>query len=232
VGISAPLALERWVPRAEQEEIVAALSSALAPRASEVRAFAFGQGEELAAWMESLVSDPVPDVLVLLDFVPAATIEGGIPGSLLQRWVEGGNGLVWSGTTPFQTVLGDEGIPSLAVLAAETFFGVGGSTLVLGSGQQTPTALAASVVPSLTSYRAQRAFRYDQLVAPWSVARIFAEDGDHDSDALELVHSAHNGFYTQLLCEDQPVPRVAVLVEYLTSKLGRTRHAAPGAQRR
>lgn len=232
VAIFAPLAAERWVPRAQQEELTAALASALATRTSEVRAFALGQGAALATWMESLVSDPIADVLVLLDFVPAATIAGGIPDSLLQRWIAGGNGLVWSGTTPFQTALGDDGIPSLTVLAAESFFGVGGSTLVLGSGQQTPSALAASVLPSLTGYRSRRALRYDQLIAPWSVARIFAEDGDHDSDAIELVHGARGGFYTQLLCDNGPLPRTAVLVEYLSSKIGRTRSATPGAQRR
>jgi len=233
VAIFAPLAAERWVPRAQQEEIVAALESALAPRTSEVRAFGLGQGEALAAWMESLLSDPIADVLVLLDFVPAAAVDGGFDGSLLQRWVEAGNGLLWSGTTPFQNTLDDGGLAEIHVGAAETFFGVDGSSLVLGGGLQTPTAMAASVLPSLVGFRTQRAVRYDQLRSPWSAARIFAEDTDQDSDALELVHAARRGFYAQFLCDDAlALPRAAVLSEYLSSKLANAKLGSPGAQRR
>jgi hypothetical protein len=118
--------------------------------------------------------------------------------------------------TPLQTTLGDDGIPSTIVLAAETLFGSGGSTLVLGAGLQTPSALATSTLPSLTSYRSERALRYDELHLPWSVARIFAEDGDQDSDAIELVHAARRGFYAQFLCDlDTALPRTAVLLTTL-----------------
>jgi glucose/arabinose dehydrogenase len=224
VAVFAPTSAERWVPRAQQREIVAALPVALAGRTSEVRTFGLGRGEDLAAWMETLVADPVPDVLVLLDFVPAPTVAGGVAGSLLQRWVEGGNGLVWTGTTPFQNVLDDEGLGSIGQRGAETFFGVAGSNLVLGAGTQTRTALGASVVPSLRNFGSERALRYDQLRAPWSVSRIFAEDRDKDSDAIELVHAARRGFYAQFLCNSsENLPRTAVLVEYLTSKVGAAR---------
>jgi hypothetical protein len=146
--------------------------------------------------------------------------------------VEGGNGLVWSGTMPFQHTLDDNGIVALNVNAAEAFFGVPGSSLVLGSGQQNPTALAASVLPSLAIFATQRALRYDQLRAPWSVARIFAEDADRDSDAIELLHSARRGFYAQFLCDDRPLTRPAVLTEYLGTKLMHAKLGTPGAQRR
>jgi len=232
VGIFAPVSVERYVPRAEQNAIVAALQSALAARTSEVRHFGLGQGAALAAWMESLLSDPIADVLVLLDFVPFAAVTDGFSGSLLQRWVEGGNGLVWSGTTPLQNTLDDNGIPAIHVNPAEAFFGVPGSTLVLGSGQQTPTALAVKALPSLTVFPTQRAMRYDQVRAPWSVARVFAEDADKDSDAIELVHAGRRGFYAQFLCDDRPLPRTAVLTEYLSSKLLHAKLGSPGTQRR
>jgi PKD repeat protein len=232
VAVFAPLADERWVTASEQAEIVAALSAALAAETSAVRHFAIGQGELLADWMESLLDDSVADVLVLLDFVPAATVAGGIPGSLLARWVERGNGLVWSGTTPLLTTLDDDGFASIGLSPAETFFGVSGSTLVLGTGQQAPTALGTSLLPSLASFRSQRALRYDQIRPPWSVARIFAEDADQDSDALELVHSLRRGFYAQFHCEEQNLPRRAVLTEYLRGKVTNAKLGASGAQRR
>jgi glucose/arabinose dehydrogenase/PKD repeat protein len=227
VAVFAPLEAERWVPRAQQEEVVAELALSLAGRASEVRGYSMGEGAALAAWMESFVSDPIADVLVLLDFVPAPALAGGIEGSLLQRWVEGGNGLVWSGTTPLLTALDDEGTAQLTVLGAETFFGATSTGIVQGVGIQTPSALAAAVVPSLASYRSERALRYDRLGPDWSVARIFAEDGDQDSDALELAHVSR-GYYAQFLCDPDPQPRAAVLSEYLRDRIGKMKAGMGG----
>jgi glucose/arabinose dehydrogenase/PKD repeat protein len=226
VAVFAALENERWVDRAEQEEILAALTSGLAAGASEVRPFALGQGADLVAWMESLLDDRLSDVLVLLDFVPAPTIEGGLEGSLLQRWVEGGNLLVWSGNTPFQVMLDDDGVTGLTVLGAEVFFRTSGGAL-LGSGQQVPTFLGNSVLPSLTAYRSERALRYDMLSAEWTVARLFAQDGDQDSDALELRH-ASGGAYAQFHCTTDLVPRAAVLTEYLRDRLGKPRSSVNG----
>jgi glucose/arabinose dehydrogenase len=230
VAIFAALDAERWVPRAQQEEIVAAITSALAGRASEVRSFAVGEGENLAAWMESLRTDPIADVLVLLDFVPEPLVHAGIPDSLLERWVEGGNGLVWSGLTPFLTILRDDGTAALTALGAEAFFGTTGTGIVQGTGMQTKTAIGTSVVPSFTTYRSERALRYDALGPAWSVARIFAEDGDHDSDALELARGAR-GFYAQFQCDpdDAALPRAAVLSEYLRDKIGKSKVSMPGS---
>src|SRR5262249_33248217 len=78
VAIFAPIDAERWVPAAQQQEIVDALTAGLANRTSEVRAFQLGQGEDLAAWMESLATDSISDVLVLIDYVPAPLVEGGL----------------------------------------------------------------------------------------------------------------------------------------------------------
>lgn len=229
VAIFAPLAVQRWVPRVQQEEIVASLQATLAARTSEVRAFGLGAGEELATWMESLLGDGLPDVLVLLDFVPAPLIAGGITGSLLQRWVEGGNGLVWTGTTPLHEILGDDGTFAQTFFGADEFFESSMPFTVLGTGNQVPTAVGVSVVPSLPSYRSTRAMKYDQIGPSWRVARIFGDDTHHQSDALELAH-ASRGFYAQFLCENlADLPRAAVLGEYLLDKIGKTRFGAAGS---
>ena len=224
VAIFAPLDAERWIPRAEQEAIVADLQRGLAPYTSEVRAFHQGGGAALAAWMESLAADPIPDVLVLLDVLPAPLVAGGFRDSLLERWVVGGNGIVWSGQTPFQGLLHDDGSTAQTLLGADEFFGATAPFLVLGEGLQRPTLRGARSLPSLASFSAIRALRYDQLGPEWRVARLFAEDRDHDSDALELEHRAGHGFYAQFLCtEALPVPRSAVLTEYLTRRVQEAR---------
>jgi glucose/arabinose dehydrogenase len=225
VAIFAPLDAERWVVRAEQEEIVTALQSSLALRASEVRAFHLGEGEALREWMASLADDTIADVLVLLDYMPEPLVEGGLAGSALEDWVAHGNGLVWTGITPLQDVLHDDGTASQILLGADQFFASTQPYIVLGTGMQTPTAATAVVLPSLAAFRADRALRYTQLGPAWQVARIFAEDLSQESDALELRHSG-GGFYAQFLCVNRETePRAEVLSEYLRYKL-RQRRAA------
>jgi len=192
-----------------------------------VRRFTLGQGEQLAGWMESLEGDRVADVLVLLDFVPAAL--GGVPADAtpLARWVEDGNTLVWTGSTPLLEEVRDDGTLSTSVLAADQFFGATAPFIVGGGGPETPTALGQRIVPSLPSYRTQRAVRYDRLGPAWHVARLFATDGDFDSDAIELVHT-NGGTYAQFLCDDADLPRAEVLSQYLLDKLGGLRLGVAG----
>jgi hypothetical protein len=64
---------------------------------------------------------------------------------------------------------------------------------------------AASVMPSLTGYRAQRTC-YDQLHAPWSVARIFR--GRDQTRRHRAPRRAR--LLRQFLCDDGPLPRPAV----------------------
>jgi len=230
VAVFLPLEQGRWVPSEQQDEIVAALTTTLSRRASEVRTFHAGQGAQLAAWMESLAADPLPDVVVLLDVLPSALVEGGLPGSLLERWVASGNGLVWSGATPFQTLLNDDGTEAQTVLTADAFFGASAPFIVLGDGLQQPTPQGRALVPSLAAFPSPRALRIAQLGPEWSVSRLFAVDTDGDSDALELVHHAAHGFYAQFLCSDaDDLPRAAVLAEYLNDKLIANRLGAPNA---
>jgi glucose/arabinose dehydrogenase len=232
VAIFAPVDAERWIPRAEQEAIVAALRQGLAPHTSAVRAFRQGEGAALADWMEALLADALPDVLVLLDVMPGPLVAGGLPGSLLERWVACGNGLVWTGQTPFQGILNDDGTTAQTVLGADAFFGATAPFLVLGEGLQHPTAAGQATLPSLPSFPSSRALRYDQLGPAWRVARLFAEDGDHDSDALELEHLSGHGFYAQFLCTEDPLlPRAAVLAEYLVQRVQRSRLAPPAVRR-
>src|SRR6185503_10934273 len=108
------------------------------------------------------------------------------PGSLLERWIAGGNGLVWSGQTPFQDVLADDGHIDHLALGADQFFSAVTPFIMQGSGQQVPTALGTSVLPSLVQYRAIRALRPPRLGPDWRVARVFAEDGNQETDDVEL----------------------------------------------
>jgi PKD repeat protein len=229
VAVFAALEDEIWVPRAEQEAITAALRDALAGRAAEVRSFQLGQGESLVAWMESLVGDRTSDFLVLLDFAPQEIVGAGFAGSLLERWLESGNAVVWTGAPAFLNLLGDDGARSQIPLGADELFGATAPYLVQGSGLQTPTTLGLQVLPALVSFRSTRAMRYDQLGPEWHVARLFAEDPDADSDALEIAHGS-GGTYAQFFCDNEPgLPRADVLSQYLRDRLGRGKLATPAS---
>jgi len=223
VAVFAALEVDRWVSRAQQEAILAALPIALDGHASEVRAFTVGENERLAGWMESLVDDPISDVLVLLDFVPDPLVAPDPRGTLLDRWIAGGNGIVWSGITPLLTTLDDSGTAAVRTSGVDEFFGAPGTNIAFGAGHQTPTATGARILPSLSPYDSDRALRYDRLGPQWSVGRVFAEDGDQDAGDLEILQ-AGGGFYAQFLCDQAAdLPRAAVLSEYLLDKVGRGR---------
>ena len=227
VAVFAPLEAELWVPRAEQEAITAALRDSLAGSAAELREFQLGQGENLAAWMESLITDRVSDFLVLVDFVPTEIVGSQFAGSLLARWIESGNAVVWTGAAPLLNLLADDGSRLQIPLGADEFFGASEPYVVQGQGNQVPTAIGAQVLPALPEFRSQRALRYDILGPQWHVVRLFADDGDADSDAIEIAH-ASGGTYAQFLCDDAPgLPRPDVLVQYLRDRLGRGRLAMP-----
>jgi glucose/arabinose dehydrogenase len=225
VAIYAPLAVESWVPRAEQEAILARLAADLDGLAGEVRAFQLGEAGLLSDWMASFREDDLADVLVLVDFVPAPLLAEGVSGSALERWVAEGNGIVWTGQTPFQVLLGDDGTGAQTAFAADELFAATAPFTVFGSGNQRLTALGERVLPALEAFRSARALRYDRIGGPWRVGRVFATDTDQDGDAIEIVHRS-GGFYAQFLCADEPdLPRAAVLAEYLADRLQRSKVA-------
>jgi glucose/arabinose dehydrogenase len=226
VGIFAALDQVRFIPTEEQAAIEAALDTALADRASAVLAYSTGQGEGLARWMESVQDDGERDVLVLLDFVPAALVTAPLEDSLLVRWVAGGNAVLWTGGTPFVLRLDDSGTVESTGSLADEFFQATAPLIVQGRGRQEPTALAGQVLPSLEGFNTQSALRLDQLGPAWHVRRLFAVDDDQDSDAVELAHDS-GGLYAQFLCIDDAGPvRAAVLREYLLDLLGPRRKTA------
>ncbi len=226
VALFAPLFLDYWVNRTEQEETAAALSGS----APEVQVFHLGEGGELSSWMETYLDDHVQDVVVLLDFVPEALFAGEADGSLAERWLERGNAIVWSGQTPFAEAVRDDGStfstgPSSSGAAA--VLDSSNPELCLGKGIQELSDLARRELPSLQGYNANRALRYDALGPEWRVRKIYAQDGDRDSDDLVIEHVA-GGFFAQFLCRrDLEFSRAAVLQEFLAAELGRAR-SRPG----
>ncbi len=227
VALFAPMQLERWVQVVQQQAIFDALSAGLDHVAGEVTLFQIGDGELVTQWMENFLDDHVLDVLVLVDFAPASTFAGESDGSLLERWIEHGNGLVWTGQTPFAETLADDGTTlstGQGSLGADRILDAVLANCALGSGLQLPTPLGSRDLPALAPYHSQRALLYPQLGFEFLGTRLYADSAGHTgSDALEARHLS-GGFYAQFLCAlDSDLPRPEVLTQFLRSRLGRVR---------
>jgi len=228
VAVFAPVLVERWAEWTEHQAIADAIATTLGAKGVEVAVFHFGQGAELAAWMQAYLDDGVRDHVVLVDYVPDALFAGETDGSLAEEWMEHGNGIVWTGQEAFYESLRDDG--STLVNSPSTGAGyvidANSSSIFRGNGVQQIQPGALVEIPSLVSYNAHRALRRDQIGPAWSLARLWAEDGDADADAVQIQNGS-GGYYAQFCCSlASNLPRAAVLAEFLRGQVTFTRRPA------
>jgi glucose/arabinose dehydrogenase len=219
IAIFYPLVEERWVSEPDQAALSQALSDWLDSLGFEVKVFTAVDQDRLADWMRDYLDDGVCDVMLMMDFAPAAVYAGEDEGSLAEEWVEHGNGIVWTGQEPFSEYLfangmtdlagaGDFGLDDLLDAAVP---GISG-----GSGTMKPSEHAREL-PSYQEYFAWRALRYDQLGPFWHVDRCYGADGSHESDVIVVRHRSA-GFYAQFYCTFRvDVPRTNVIREFIRS---------------
>ncbi|MFO0982804.1 MAG: PQQ-dependent sugar dehydrogenase [Planctomycetota bacterium] len=217
VAIFAPLVVQRWMTTQAQQDLAQGLADFLAAKNIEARIFNYGEQDQLVAWLQGYLHDRTLDTLVVLDVGPALAYAGENDGSLLEQWLENGNGIIWTGQHPFFEYVSPQGVPSASgagVFGGDDVLDASAPEIMSGDGAQTLRPDAVSV-PSLAPYQAPRALRYDQLGGQWLVARLFAADQDADSDAIMIQHP-RGGYYAQFYCTSDPnVPRLAVLEEFL-----------------
>jgi glucose/arabinose dehydrogenase len=221
VAIFRPLIDQEWISWYVQEDIANALVATCQAAGAEVQVFGFDEQQELVQWMTPFLDDGVRDVLVLLDFAPALVYAGENDGSLAETWMERGNGIVWTGQTPFNEYLFEDGTSSIAgagANAADELLDAALASIANGTGLMDPGP-RAEVLPSFPNILAVRALRYDQLGPEWKVGALYVTDTDMDSDGIALEHVSR-GFYAQFLCKpDDSLPRSAVLSEFLKGYL-------------
>jgi hypothetical protein len=215
VAVFVPLLAERSVTWVEQQAIADRLELDLGTLGREVAVFAWDEQEELVAWMEGYLDDGVIDTLVLMDFAPALAFAGEAEGSLLERWIEARNGLVWTGAAPFAETMGTNGATTAIGSDAVDDLLDASSGVCQGAGPETLTPLASLLLPSLTATSATYAVRTDRIGSAWRVWRLYASGALQESDALLLQHVS-GGFYGQFYCvTGSNLPRGAVLAELL-----------------
>jgi glucose/arabinose dehydrogenase len=221
VAVFAPLVSERFIPYGAQQSIVQDLVSALGAKGVETRSFTYLEQDHLANWMSDYLDDGVRDVLVVLDTIPASLYQGEDDDSLAERWLESGNGIVWTGYEAFHEYIFPDGfVSSVGALehgADEVLDSPTSVGLCTSSGDQVILPPGKAQIPSLFPYFAQRALRTDAITLPWSPAKIYANNGLAGSDALRMNHPS-GGFYAQFWSTNQlGVPRVQTILEFLKS---------------
>lgn len=224
VAIFTPLLNAGFIEWDEQQSIAQSLQATLQAQGGECERFSFDQQDELVAWMSAYLDDGVQDVLIVLDTIPAALFAGEDEGSLAERWVERGNGLVWTGNEPFTEYIHSTGVVGTTGAGghgAEKFFDAAwGSYPCRGSGPELVTPLGATEIPALPAQWyadfALRLWRLDS--AQWKVGKLYAQDDvEKDSDAV-LVRNVSGGFYAQFFAAaDSSLDRVGALTQFLAS---------------
>jgi glucose/arabinose dehydrogenase len=221
VAIFAPLIVEHWIPVADQWSIASDLVGDLANAGFDAQIFGSGDQARLETWLETRLADPPRDWLLCLDDGASVAYAGENDGSLAERWLHRGNGVVWTGFNPFANYLmadGSEQQQGAGDYALDELLNADKPHLVSGSGQMALQPDGADL-PSLAPFASSTALVTKKLDPSWSVAKLYASDGSQPpvSDAL-VVRNARGGEYAQFFCvDDATLPREDVLREFFLS---------------
>ncbi len=233
VAIFAPVIVKRWIDESKQWEIATQLATELRSRGYEAEIFGHGNQEALTRWMEIYRNDGLRDYLVVLDVGPAAIYSGQDDGSIAEDWIESGNGILWTGYSPFAWYVGEDGTVDdvgAGVFAADEVLDSASSAVCNGVGvmQLLPPA---SDLPDLRSFSATRAVIASKLGSGWSEVVAYADDGTSGSSRstdAALFRNSTGGDYAQFhVVNDSTLPRAGVIRDFLLTQLFAGRPAPP-----
>ncbi|MFX0212059.1 MAG: hypothetical protein ACFFDT_39165, partial [Candidatus Hodarchaeota archaeon] len=92
-----------WLNPSTQANIAATIINNVP--AKNITCYNYNEQNQLINWMESKLDDKFPDVLILMDYVPYDIWKGEREDSLIECWLEKGNGLIFTGYRPFRSAL-------------------------------------------------------------------------------------------------------------------------------
>jgi hypothetical protein len=123
--------------------------------------------------------DPPRDWLICLDVGASSVYAGEDGGSLAERWLEAGNGIVWTGFNPFSQYLTTDGVEKsqgAGPWALDELLDAATPRLVEGSGHMSLRPDGAEL-PSLQPFDSSLALMTARLDSDWTIARLYASDG-------------------------------------------------------
>lgn len=235
VAIFAPVSSKRWIATDEQWTIATSLATQLRALGYEAEIFVPSSQQALLNWMENYRNDALRDYLVLLDMAPALVYSGQDDGSPAEDWIEAGNGILWTGYSPFAWWIAEDGSISDAgasFTAADEVLDAATAGLCTGAGSMLLLPPAIDL-PDLAPYTATYGVIPSRLGTGWSEQVTYADDGTSGSlratDAV-LLRNAAGGEYAQFLVSNANLPkRVDVLFDFLRTQLFVGRPAGPAA---
>ncbi|MFO0980231.1 MAG: PKD domain-containing protein [Planctomycetota bacterium] len=187
VAVFVPLVAERFIPWDEQQSIATSIVQAVQAEGFEASVFYYDDQVELEQWARGFLGDPVRDAIVILDLCPAVLYAGERDRSLAERWIESGDGIIWTGAQPFAEYVFADGTTSATDAGehgADDVLDAALPGICTGSGWQQPTPLGARELPSLAAFDSDYALRTSQLGPGWRVDRLHALGNPGESDAV------------------------------------------------
>jgi glucose/arabinose dehydrogenase/PKD repeat protein len=221
VAFFAPLVASHWIPVDQQYTIANDFVTLLGRAGLGGRMFSSGDETALETWMTDYLQDLPRDWLVCLDVGASAAYDGQNNDSLAEKWLNAGNGIVWTGFNPFADYLlpdGTESNQGAGSFALDELLDAAKPHLVDGHGKM-KLAADAGEIPSLQPFDSSTALMTSRLNSDWTVAKLYASTGKTPvvSDAL-LIKNSKGGEYAQFYCvNDSKLPRKAVLRDFLIS---------------
>jgi PKD repeat protein len=221
IAIFAPLVVEHFIPIVDQWTIAIDLVDALQRSGFEGKIFGAGDQVALRQWMNDDMHDPPRDWLICLDVGASSVYAGEDGGSLAERWLEAGNGIVWTGFNPFSQYLTTDGVEKsqgAGPWALDELLDAATPKLDGGSGHMSLQPDGVEL-PSLQPFDSNLALMTARLAPDWTIAKLYASNGGTPpvSDALTLRNRT-GGEYAQFFCvDDATLPREAVLRDFLAS---------------
>jgi hypothetical protein len=194
----------------------------------------------LKGWLDTRMSDGEQDVLVIIDLCPDSVYHGETDGSMVEKWMDSGDMLIWTGSEPFACAVNINGVKqdlSAGSMGASNVLDVSSPCLCQGQGLQEPTTAVRDYddpdgdynISSFAKYNACHALHYDRLLIDsissdwnhvpfWRVDEIFAEDSEnYQSDNIVLLN-AGGGRYGQFYCVPGfNLPRMGVITQVLNN---------------
>jgi glucose/arabinose dehydrogenase len=223
VAIFAPLIAQHAMKASEQWEVATAIADDVHSLGFEAQLYGAGDQKALAAWLDDYMFDAPLDYLVCLDSGASVAYAGENNGSRAERWLDHGNGILWTGYNPFARYitkdLSDE-YKRAGKYAADEVLDAATPKLCSGSAHMKRGPDHAEV-PDLVAFDATRALVTANLAPSWTIEKLYATDGGTPpiSDAL-VIQNPNGGEYAQFYCvNDASLPRASVLKEFLRAHL-------------
>lgn len=174
IGISTQ---PNWWSQAAADREMQLIADTVKDKVNDIQLFSAAKQAELADWVTKHTGNKQFDLLILCGQFPNTIYKPGnaqTNGSIAEKFLEDGNMIANTGDWMFYVV---DGAGTNAAGGLQNMMDIPGISM---SDDDTPVKVTADgkkYLPTLQDYTTDRPFHVDQLIKPWEVEIIFAQNG-------------------------------------------------------